>query len=447
MRRSEKLGMLTGLIVGTILLLISFLMGVKPVCKVWGSQTAYTASEAEKKGVENSFRYKDGKLIVNSNKSGRSIARVIKPSNTTAQGIDVSYRQGDIDWAKVKNSGQVDFAIIRCGFGMNETKQDDSKWKYNSSECERLGIPYGVYLYSYADTTEKAKSEAEHVIRMLEGKNLSYPIYYDMEDKSVMNNSKITAAKASQIAQTFLNTMKAAGYNNLGVYSSKYYFETKLTASVFNQYPKWVAQYSNSCTYKKNYQIWQCSNSTVINGISGKVDYNYKIGLVISQNNINTTVGRTTGLSAYDPANSKKISVQWKSSNTKIATVDKNGKITAKSAGKVYITATFNSSAKATCKVTVTPKPTKIKSVKKSGKNGIKITWNKVSGISNYQIYMSTKSKSGFKKIATVSASKTSYTKTKLKKGKRYYFKIRTAKKVSGAYYYSSYTAVKSAKR
>ena len=89
----------------------------------------------------------------------------------------------------------------------------------------------------------------------------------------------------------------------------------------------------------------------------------------------------------------------------------------------------------------------KIKSVKKSGKNGIKITWNKVSGISNYQIYMSTKSKSGFKKIATVSASKTSYTKTKLKKGKRYYFKIRTAKKVSGAYYYSSYTAVKSAKR
>ena len=96
----------------------------------------------------------------------------------------------------------------------------------------------------------------------------------------IRDSSKITAAKASQIAQTFLNTMKAAGYNNLGVYSSKYYFETKLTASVFNQYPKWVAQYSNSCTYKKNYQIWQCSNSTVINGISGKVDYNYKIGLV-----------------------------------------------------------------------------------------------------------------------------------------------------------------------
>ena len=98
-----------------------------------------------------------------------------------------------INWEKVKNTGKVDFAIIRCGYGMNEWNettqtwtQDDPQWEYNTSECERLNIPYGVYLYSYADTTEKAKSEAEHVIRMLEGKNLSYPIYYDMEDKSVI---------------------------------------------------------------------------------------------------------------------------------------------------------------------------------------------------------------------------------------------------------------------
>lgn len=54
--------MLTGLIVGTILLLISFLMGVKPACKVWGSQINIKCkAEAEKKGIENSFRYKNGK--------------------------------------------------------------------------------------------------------------------------------------------------------------------------------------------------------------------------------------------------------------------------------------------------------------------------------------------------------------------------------------------------
>ena len=71
MRRSEKLGMLTGLIVGTILLLISFLMGVKPACKVWGSQTTLSASEAEKKGIENSFRYKNGKLIQRKQQRGQ----------------------------------------------------------------------------------------------------------------------------------------------------------------------------------------------------------------------------------------------------------------------------------------------------------------------------------------------------------------------------------------
>lgn len=461
MRRSEKLGMLTGLIVGTILLLISFLMGVKPACTVWGSQMS--ASEAEKKGIENSFRYKNGKPVIQSAKT-RSAAKVTKPSNATAQGIDVSKWQGDIDWEKVKNSGQVDFAIIRCGLGQDQKDQDDPKWEYNSSECERLGIPYGVYLYSYADNTTKARSEAKHVIRLLKGKNLSYPVYYDMEESTVLNKTSMTSAKAAQIAQTFFSTMEAAGYKNLGIYSNAAYFDSKLasgklTAAIFNQYPKWVASYNDSCTYQGSYHMWQYTNAGMIDGINANADLNFKIGnwskagftpkkVSLDKTNLTMTTGTSKTLKAYDPANSAyKLSIQWKSSNTKIAAVDKNGKITAKSAGKVTITATLNSKTKAACKVTVTPKPTKIKSGAKSGKDGIKITWNKVSDISNYEIYMSTKSSSGFKKIYTASSGKTSYTKTKLKKGKKYYFKIRTVKKVSGSNYYSSYTSVKSVKR
>lgn len=462
MKRSEKLGMLTGLVVGVLLLLISVFMIFQTTCKVWGSQI--TPTQAEKNGLENSFRYTDGKLKSTTERMTRSLTRVVKPSNATAQGIDVSYHQGTIDWEKVKNSGQVDFAIIRCGFGMNETKQDDSKWKYNSSECERLGIPYGVYLYSYADTVAKAKSEANHVIRLIKGKKLSYPIYYDMEEKTVLNSTNMTRTKAAQIAQAFFSTLEAAGYKNLGIYSNASRFDSKLadgklTASIFNQYPKWVASYNDTCKYQGNYHMWQYSNVGTIDGISENVDLNFKIGnwkkagftpkkVTLDKTSLTMTTGTSKTIKAYDPANSAyKLSVQWKSSNTKIATVDKNGKITAKSAGKVNITAVLNSQAKATCQVSIAPKPTKIKSVKKSGKNGIKVTWNKVSGISNYQIYMSTKARSGFKKIATISAQKTSYTKTKLKKGKKYYFKIRTAKKVSGTYYYSSYTAVKSIKR
>lgn len=395
MKRSEKLGMLTGLVVGVLLLLISVFMIFQTTCKVWGSQI--TPTQAEKNGLENSFRYTDGKLKSTTERMTRSLTRVVKPSNATAQGIDVSYHQGTIDWEKVKNSGQVDFAIIRCGIGMDQTNQDDTQWENNTSECERLGIPYGTFLYSYADTVEKARSEAQHVIRLVQGKNLTYPIYYDMEDNSVMN--KIDTKTAEQIAQTFLSTLEANGYKNVAVYSSKSLFETKLTADIFNRYPRWVAHYNDTCGYQGSYHMWQYTNKGQIDGITGNVDLDYKIG-------------------------------NWTS------------------AGYTPAPTTPATPTTAVKKTTVSnPKATTIKSLKKSGKKAVKITYKKVSGVSGYQIYMSTKKKSGYKKIATLSSKKSSYTKGKLKKGKKYYFKVRTMKKVSGKYRYSSFSKVRSIKR
>lgn len=401
MKRSEKLGMFTGLVVGVLLLLISVFMIFQTTCKVWGSQI--TPTQAEKNGLENSFRYTDGKLKSTTERMTRSLTRVVKPSNATAQGIDVSYHQGRIDWEKVKNSGQVDFAIIRCGIGMDQTNQDDTQWENNTSECERLGIPYGTFLYSYADTVEKARSEAQHVIRLVQGKNLTYPIYYDMEDNSVMN--KIDSKTAGEIAQTFLNTLEANGYKNVAVYSSKSLFETKLTADIFNRYPRWVAHYNDTCGYQGSYHMWQYTNKGQIDGITGNVDLDYKIGNWIC--------------AGYTPAPATPTTP----------------------AAPVAPTAAVK-------KTTVSnPKATTIKSLKKSGKKAIKITYKKVSGVSGYQIYMSTKKKSGYKKIATLSSKKSSYTKGKLKKGKKYYFKVRTMKKVSGKYRYSSFSKVRSIKR
>ena len=63
-------------------------------------------------------------------------------------GIDVSKYQGSIDWERVKNSGHASFVIIRVGYGNDEESQDDQYAEYNMSECERLNIPYGVYLYN-----------------------------------------------------------------------------------------------------------------------------------------------------------------------------------------------------------------------------------------------------------------------------------------------------------
>lgn len=410
MKRSEKLGMLTGLVVGVLLLLISVFMIFQTTCKVWGSQI--TPTQAEKNGLENSFRYTDGKLKSTTERMTRSLTRVVKPFNATAQGIDISYHQGTIDWEKVKNSGQVDFAIIRCGIGMDQTNQDDTQWENNTSECERLGIPYGTFLYSYADTVEKARSEAQHVIRLVQGKNLTYPIYYDMEDNSVMN--KIDSKTAGEIAQTFLNTLEANGYKNVAVYSSKSLFETKLTADIFNRYPRWVAHYNDTCGYQGSYHMWQYTNKGQIDGITGNVDLDYKIGNWTSAGYTPAPATPTTPAAPATPATP----------------------------------ATPTTPTTAVKKTTVSnPKATTIKSLKKSGKKAVKITYKKVSGVSGYQIYMSTKKKSGYKKIATLSSKKSSYTKGKLKKGKKYYFKVRTMKKVSGKYRYSSFSKVRSIKR
>ena len=326
MRRSEKLGMLTGLIVGTILLLISFLMGVKPVCKVWGSQTAYTASEAEKTGVENSFRYKDGKLIVNSNKSGRSIARVIKPSNTTAQGIDVSYRQGDIDWEKVKNS-DIDFAILRVGYGNDVSYQDDKKWQYNVSECTRLGIPFGVYIYSYAENTTEAESEADHVLRLIKGYNLAYPVYYDLEDNSQVSLGNATIQK---FAETFCNKISNAGYQ-VGVYANLNWWNNYLTGSVYNNWHRWVAQYNYQCDYNGNYDMWQCTSKAQVDGISTDVDVSFYYGNLLSDADVNTPVVEVgdTDLISYCANIQNDGWTDWKKNGHTLGTIGKSLRLEA----------------------------------------------------------------------------------------------------------------------
>lgn len=188
------------------------------------------------------------------------------------KGIDVSEHQGIIDWEKVKADG-IEYAILRCGYGNDRPWQDDASWSYNVSECERLGIPYGVYLYSYATNTDWANSEAEHAIRLLKGHNPSYPVYLDMEDPST---SGVGSAKLGTIAKIFCDKVSAAGYK-VGIYCNLYWRNQYLTSSVFDNpnWSFWIAQYNATCDYKGAYDMWQCTSTGSVNGISGDVDLNF----------------------------------------------------------------------------------------------------------------------------------------------------------------------------
>ena len=184
------------------------------------------------------------------------------------KGIDVSYANGDIDWSMTKD--EVDFAIIRCGFGGDYSSQDDSKWKRNVEACEKYCIPYGVYLYSYATTITKIKSEAAHVIRLLKGHKPDMPVFLDLEENVIANlgNNIIL-----ELVKVFCDEITKAGYL-YGTYANKNWFSNYLTDKWYDKYPKWIAQYSSSVTYKGSYDIWQYTDKGYIPGIKGYTDLN-----------------------------------------------------------------------------------------------------------------------------------------------------------------------------
>ena len=234
---------------------------------------------AEEHDLANSFRFSNGEPI-------RSKARYIEyttwPTDVpgaVGYGIDVSHHQGKIDWNKVKKAG-VNFAIVRCGYGQDQTDQDDRRWEANADACEKYGIPFGTYLYSYADTVAKAKSEAKHVLRLIKGYDLSYPIYYDLEESSIRN--KLSKTKIADIAEAFCDTIEAAGYE-AAIYSNTDWFTNYLTDKRFNQWDKWVAQYNDACYYEGEYSMWQCSSKGKVSGINGNVDLNIDLGAALNR--------------------------------------------------------------------------------------------------------------------------------------------------------------------
>ena len=203
------------------------------------------------------------------------------------KGIDVSEFQGKIDWEKVKNSG-VEFAILRCGYGMDFSNQDDVEYERNANECERLGIPYGVYLMSYANTVEKARSEAKHVLRLIEGRKISLGVWYDIEDNGT--SGAINKETLTNIINTFCNTIKNAGYK-VGVYANLNWLENKIERIIRDNYDIWVAQYYSKCEYEGKYIMWQHTSSGKVNGISTNVDMNilYEDLPVINNNDNNNS--------------------------------------------------------------------------------------------------------------------------------------------------------------
>lgn len=188
--------------------------------------------------------------------------------------IDVSEFQEEIDWDKVKKAG-VKGAILRVGYGMDYPSQDDQYIERNIEECERVGLPIGVYLFSYADSTAKASSEAEHTLRLVAGHKLPLGVWYDIEDNKT--SGSVSKSTLTNIINTYCNIIKDAGYE-AGIYANLNWLENKIESSVQEKWTIWVAQYYKECQYEKPYVMWQYTSEGKVDGIKGNVDMNYYYG-------------------------------------------------------------------------------------------------------------------------------------------------------------------------
>ena len=109
--------------------------------------------------------------------------------------------------------------------------------------------------------------------------NLSYPIYYDVENWEYVNKSKRAPSETGtwvKIINKYMETMKHAGYQNVKVYSYRQLLQTRLNHPNILQHVNWVAAYTDALDWNNPHYSgskgWQYTSSEYLKGIRGRVD-------------------------------------------------------------------------------------------------------------------------------------------------------------------------------
>lgn len=190
---------------------------------------------------------------------------------TNFLGIDVSEHNGVLDWDAIK-AGGIQFVIIRSSYGHFV---EDKQFRRNVTECDRIGMPYGLYHYSYVATDEQMAQEASGFIGLCKTCKPSYPCYIDMEDADGWKRSQ--GVNDARNVETCFYTCSQLEENGFyaGIYANLDWWVNHLNSSRLDRFDKWVAQWASVNTYTKPYQIWQFTSDGKIAGYSGRMDMNY----------------------------------------------------------------------------------------------------------------------------------------------------------------------------
>ena len=184
-----------------------------------------------------------------------------------AAAIDVSVYQGDISWAQVKASG-IYAAVIRAGYG-RYASQEDRKFQQNYTNARDVGMPVGIYWYSYAKTPEDASLEADIYLQVLGDRALQMPLYMDQEWKDT------PAASRTACAVAFLDRIRERHAGLVGYYTYTSYFASVDIPTIQQHCDTiWLADYRANYNQTIPRDMHQYSSSGTVAGISGGVDMN-----------------------------------------------------------------------------------------------------------------------------------------------------------------------------
>lgn len=232
----------------------------------WGS------GEDRKKRLANAgYNYSEVQARVNQILKGDN-----KPTiNRNLPIIDLSHHNTVSDWNKIAKS--VGGVILRLGYRSYGGGVITTDKKYNEflAQVKSHNIPYGIYFFPTSINEAEANAEADYILKMVSGLNLSFPIYLDSEiaDTKTHNgrSDKLDKETRTRLLKVILDKLKAKGYD-CGVYASTSWLNNQLNMSKLNGYKVWVAQYNTVCTYGGSYNMWQYSSKAQIDGVVGNCD-------------------------------------------------------------------------------------------------------------------------------------------------------------------------------
>ena len=185
-------------------------------------------------------------------------------------GLDVSEWQGDIDYKAVKDAG-CDFVFIRIGWSFEGELNIDKKFRRNIEGFKEVGIPVGIYLFSYDYKEKDLLIALDKVFEELNGIDLELPIVFDWETFYKFQDYEMSFSDLNRLYDAFEKKVTEQGYKSM-LYGSAYYLNRiwlfKDTRAI------WMAQYTDVATYEHPYVVWQVTDSGKIDGIEGTADFN-----------------------------------------------------------------------------------------------------------------------------------------------------------------------------